>query len=71
MEKIKAIKDCHGLCWKCLKTFENVRVIKINGLGYGSLFDEFGTEIHLCEDCYNKSNPDIWSLNIINKPCVS
>ena len=62
----KAIKDHKGLCWKCLQTKENVKIIEIPELGYGSGFDGFSTEIHLCEKCYNESNPKIWELNILH-----
>lgn len=66
MEKIKALKNHECLCWKCLESKNNIKVIKIPGLGYGSTFDEFYTEIHLCEDCYNDSNTDLWNLNIVS-----
>lgn len=65
MSKTLAIKDHKGLCWNCLETKDNVRIIKIPELGYGSGFDGAGTEIHLCEECYQKSNPKIWGLKVL------
>lgn len=66
MSKTLAIKDHDGLCWNCLQTKNNVRKIVIPEMGYGSGFDGAGTEIHLCEECYQKSNPKIWNLKILN-----
>ena len=65
MSKTLAIKDHKGLCWNCLETKDNVRIIKIPELGYGGGFDGAGTEIHLCEECYQKSNPKIWGLKVL------
>ncbi len=65
MSKTLAIKDHDGLCWNCLQTKNNVRRIVIPELGYGSGFDGAGTEIHLCEECYQKSNPKIWGLKVL------
>lgn len=64
MSKIKAIKNHNGLCWKCLNSFNEsqIHIIKIPSLGYGSEFDGWATEIHLCNDCYQESNPKIWSM---------
>ena len=67
MSKTLAIKDHEGLCWNCLETKENVRKIVIPEMGYGSGFDGAGTEVHLCEECYQKSNPKIWGLNVIKE----
>ena len=65
MSNTLAIKDHDGLCWNCLETKDNVRKIEIPELGYGSGFDGAGTEIHLCEECYQKSNPKIWGLKVL------
>ena len=54
-ERILAIKNFPGLCWKCLKKHEKINIIQFEELGYGSGFDGFATEIHLCEDCYKES----------------
>lgn len=62
--KVKAIKNHKGLCWNCLQTFDEsqIHIIKIPSLGYGSEFDGWSTKIHLCNDCYQESNPEIWSM---------
>ena len=65
MSKTIAIKDHEGLCWNCLQTKDNIRKIEIPELGYGSGFDGAGTEIHLCEECFQKSNPEIWTLETV------
>ena len=49
------------ICVKCLKELNNPKKIKIKPLGYGSLFDECGTEFCLCEDCYNE-HKEWWDL---------
>lgn len=63
--KTIAIKDHEGLCWNCLKTKKDIHKIVIPELGYGGGFDGSGTEVHLCEECYQKSNPEIWGLKVI------
>lgn len=65
MNKVLAIKDHEGLCWNCLKTKKHIHKIHFNDLGYGSGFDMFETELHLCDDCYNE-HPDYWDLNTID-----
>lgn len=65
-ERILAIKDEPGLCWKCLKKFEKINIIKFEELGYGSGFDGFATEIHLCEKCLNATN-GILNVEIIEE----
>ena len=65
MEKIKAIQNTAKLCWKCLKEKEPLHIIKFGPLGYGSSFDNCQTKIQLCEECFQKSNPDIWSEEIV------
>ena len=65
-ERILAIKDEPGLCWKCLKKFETINIIKFEELGYGSGFDGFATEIHLCEECLNATN-GILNVEIIEE----
>ena len=67
MSKTLAIKDHEGLCWNCLRTKDNIRKIEIPELGYGSGFDGAGTEVHLCEECYQKSNPKIWDLKVVKE----
>ena len=63
---IKAITNSKNICYHCLKEFEkeNLHKIEINALGYGSFFDNFGTSLQLCNDCYEKSK-SIWTFNTI------
>ena len=62
MDKILAIKNHECLCWKCLQKKSNIRTVEIPEMGYGSYFDGEGTIIQLCEECYQESNPEIWSM---------
>ena len=64
MERIKAIRNHKGLCWKCLKDDKDTRTIKIPALGYGSSFDCCAREVHLCPKCYEESK-DLWGLKVI------
>lgn len=66
---ILPIKNKNCTCMNCLKEFnENeLHIIKINELGYGSAFDGLNTQIILCNNCFEKSNQnysDIWTLNV-------
>ena len=65
MEKIKAMRNTANLCWKCLKEKNPIHVMEFGPLGYGSGFDNCQTKIQLCEECYQKSNPDIWSKETV------
>lgn len=65
MEKIKAIRNTEKLCWKCLKEKNLIHVMEFGPLGYGSGFDNCQTKIQLCEECYQKSNPNIWSKETV------
>lgn len=67
MPRVLAIKNKRGLCWNCLKPSRMVRVITIPALGYGSLFDEFSTQVQLCEKCFEESNPEIWNKKVIQR----
>lgn len=62
-ERVLALKDHDGLCWNCLKEHQYITVIKISELGYGSMFDGFSTEVHLCTKCYNKTK-ELWNLEV-------
>lgn len=69
MEEVKRIKAIHNtdcLCWKCLKEHnkDKIHIIKIGSLGYNSCFDNFSTQIQLCDDCYNE-NPEWWKLKTV------
>lgn len=65
-ERILAIKDEAGLCWKCLKKFEKVNIIHFGELGYGSGFDGFETELHLCDKCLQETN-GLFNLEVITE----
>ena len=67
------IKNTNKLCWKCLHEKENqINIISIPPMGYGSYFDTYGIyedyddiEVHLCNDCLEKSieyNPNLWDM---------
>lgn len=67
MERVLAIKNHEGLCWKCLQSFDKsqIHIIKIHEMGYGSAFDGERTELHLCDECYQdsiKDNKELWSM---------
>lgn len=64
MNKPKAIENPDNVCFKCLKRFSDneLHKIKIPPLGYGSVFDMFTTEIHLCKNCIKETNPEWWKL---------
>jgi hypothetical protein len=49
--KIKAITDYKGLCFKCLSKDKPVDTFRIYGRGYGSGFDNSNTELQLCKEC--------------------
>ena len=48
-------------CMKCLKEGkkEDMHIIHIPEMGYGSGFDGFDTLVILCDDCYKESTKDI------------
>ena len=64
MDKVLAIANHEGLCWKCLQPFDKSQIHNINipEMEYGSAFDGEGTKLQLCEECYQESNPEIWSM---------
>lgn len=51
-------------CFKCLKGFDKVKHIMIHALGWGSGFDNFSTQINLCHDCYETTDPKWWELKV-------
>lgn len=71
MNQIKAIKNTSKLCWKCLKEHDEINNITINPLGYGSIFDGWGTRIQLCKSCYENSDPRIWTGETLVRRDVS
>lgn len=46
---IMALKDTN-LCMKCLKK-KATHTYTISGRGYGSIYDNFNSKFHLCDDC--------------------
>jgi len=69
MNKVLAISNHEGLCWKCLQSFNKSEIINITipELGYGSIFDGEGTKLQLCKTCYEESikdNPHLWDMKI-------
>lgn len=64
MNKVKAIENPDCTCYKCLKKFndEQLNIIHIPSMGWGSRFDNWSTEIHLCNECIKETNPEWWKL---------
>ena len=62
--KVIPIKKVGHICMKCLTETDSLHKIIIPEMGYGSSFDGEGTEIHLCEKCYEDSSPNIWSMEV-------
>lgn len=71
MEKVLAITNHEGLCWKCLQSFDKSKIhdIHISSLGYGSGFDNCSAQIQLCEDCISETNQEWWKLNLKKSDC--
>lgn len=56
-----------NICMNCLLEKEDINIIKIRQLGYGSKFQDFQTELHLCNDCLKEStkeNPYLWDMEV-------
>lgn len=66
-KNITPVQYSGKICFKCLKEFDRSNIITIHfcDQGYGSLFDGFNSKMQLCTECYNKTNKDIWNMNII------
>ena len=64
---IVAIKNTKHLCYRCLKKKNKVHKISIGSSGYGSAFDNFGTSLQLCDECYSQSTKDkpIWNMETV------
>lgn len=58
-------EDFGKICLNCLKKKKNIKSIKIEPLSYGSLFDEWGTTIYLCEECYNQAPENLKNLTTV------
>lgn len=56
-----------NICFNCLNKFNELNIIKINSLEYGSHFDMLDAEIHLCDECKSKTNPEWWKFEIIKQ----
>ena len=67
MDRPKAIENPDNICFKCLNETPKMSLhnIEIPELGYGSGFDGWSTEIHLCDECIKETNPEWWKLEII------
>ena len=63
----KAILNPGNVCFKCLQRADEslLNKIYIGEMGYGSGFDSWATEIHLCDKCLAETNLDWWDLEIV------
>jgi len=64
MNPNQAIQNPEIVCFNCLKE-TIVHKIKIPAFGWGSQFDNFSTEIHLCDECIKLTNSEWWKLKTI------
>lgn len=66
-DKILAIKNNDGLCYKCLNIYDEskINIIEIEELGYGSGFDGFSSKLQLCDTCKSKTNSQWWKLKVL------
>jgi hypothetical protein len=58
-----ALINPNSTCCSCLKEGK-VRNIHIGALGWGSSFDNFSTQINLCDECFQLTNQDWWKLKV-------
>jgi len=58
-----AIDNIGDTCCNCLKETE-VHNIHIRALGWGSSFDNFSTQIDLCDECLKLTNPEWWKFKV-------
>lgn len=58
-----SIKNIGNTCCNCLKETK-IHNIRIRALGWGSSFDNFSTQIDLCDDCLKLTNPEWWKLKV-------
>ena len=61
MDKNIAIKNVGNTCCNCLKETK-VHNIHIGAMGYGSGFDNFSTQVDLCDECLLLTDPEWWKL---------
>lgn len=59
----KAIKGADPICCNCLKEV-SVKKISIGALGWGSQFDNFSTQLYLCDLCLELTNKAWWELKV-------
>lgn len=65
-ENIAVPQDKVGkICMHCLGEFNNIKSIKISGMGYGSIFDNTTTQIDLCDTCKSLKPKEWWDMNQI------
>lgn len=64
--KIKPITNKNCTCMNCLQEFssDQLNIIEIKELGYGSAFDDINTKVILCKKCYDESNSKIWNMKV-------
>ena len=58
-----AITNIGNTCCNCLKEIK-VNHIHIGALGWGSSFDNFSTQLDLCDECLAKTNSDWWKFKV-------
>lgn len=66
MSKHIAIENPDNICFSCLREFSDnqLNILEIPALGYGSQFDCWSTKIQLCHECLKKTNLKWWELEI-------
>lgn len=65
MIEILPIKQ-KNVCLKCLKKTEkeHLHKIEIEELGFGSMFEGMSTHFHLCDECYDELDKDVWGMHV-------
>jgi hypothetical protein len=64
-KEITPITNIGNTCCNCLKETSNIHNISIPSMGWGSGFDNWSTQIDLCDECYSKTNSKWWKLKTI------
>lgn len=59
-------EDIGKICLCCMKRKKKLHTIKIEPMSYGSLFDDFGTELYLCDSCYNAAPLPLKKLSVVD-----
>jgi len=60
-----ALTNPDNTCCNCLKETTEIHQIKIASLSWGSQFDLWGTQINLCNSCFNLTDPAWWEFEIV------